>query len=83
MQIFFQERQGDIVAANPALFTEGSDRRAALSAASVWWRERLTEEERAAYRQRAAEEKAAAAKALAEVRRCGAVGAIWCLLVCR
>lgn len=69
-QIFFQERYDDILAANPALFAEGPpDRRAALSAASVWWRERLSDEERVAYRQRAAQEKEAAAKALAEVWR--------------
>lgn len=36
LQIFFQERYDDVLAANPALFAHGApDRRTALSAASV------------------------------------------------
>ena len=38
-----------------------------LSAASIFWRERLTAEERAAYRARSVREKAAAATSIAEV----------------
>lgn len=66
MQIFFTERYDDVLAANPALFA--ADRKAMLLAASVYWRERLTPEERAQYRRRAEEEKAAAAEAVAEAR---------------
>jgi hypothetical protein len=67
-QIFFQERGDDVWAANPAIST--SDRRAMLSAASVFWREQLTPEQRAAYRERAAAEKAAAVEQIAEVEHC-------------
>lgn len=71
-QIFFQERFDDVLAASPALFAHGmADRRDLLAAASVYWRETLTEEERAAYRERAAEEKKAHAAALAEASRGG------------
>ncbi|PRW56400.1 divinyl chlorophyllide a 8-vinyl- chloroplastic [Chlorella sorokiniana] len=69
-QIFFEERWEDILAANPALFAHGlADRKALLSAASIYWRERLTNEERAQYRQRAAEEKKAAKAALEQAEQ--------------
>ncbi|PSC69838.1 hypothetical protein C2E20_6723 [Micractinium conductrix] len=63
-QIFFQERYEDVMADNPFLLA--ADRRAMLSAASIFWRERLTAEERAAYRARSVREKAAAATSIAE-----------------
>lgn len=66
LQIFFQERADDIWAANPAI--SASDRPDMMSAASVFWQEQLTPEQRAAYRERAAAEKAAAAQQIAEVR---------------
>lgn len=38
LQIFFEERWDDILAANPALFAHGlADRKALLSAASIYW----------------------------------------------
>ncbi|KAL4427874.1 hypothetical protein ABPG75_001963 [Micractinium tetrahymenae] len=63
-QIFFTERYNDVLAANPALFA--ADCKAMLAATSVYWRERLTAEERAEYRRRATEEKQAAAAAVAD-----------------
>jgi hypothetical protein len=64
LQIFLQERADDIHAANPSIFS--SDRKAMLSAASVYWREQLTNEQRAEYRERAATEKRQAAEQAAE-----------------
>lgn len=78
-QIFFTERYDDVLAANPALFA--ADRKAMLAAASVYWRERLSPEERAEYRRRAVEEKAAAAEAVAEAR--GGTGRGLCSTGCR
>ena len=67
-QLFFAERLDDVLADNPALI-DSADRRVLLSAASVYWRERLSGEERAAYRARAAEGRARAAAQVAEVGR--------------
>jgi hypothetical protein len=67
-QIFFQERFDDVLAASPAMFGGASDRKAMLAAASIYWRENLSPEERAAYHARALAEKQAQAEQIAEVR---------------
>jgi hypothetical protein len=67
-QIFFQERFDDVLTASPVMFGGASDRKAMLAAASIYWRENLSQEERAAYHARALAEKQTQAEQIAEVR---------------